>query len=130
MSRFAHFREILEEDTGLHYSYTAIRKILIASGHKSPKTRRTKKQKIPTSPAPGGNISAKCYRPMPAPLIGREPGNPPPFTGLLMMLPALSPAFIMEKNECLLGYLEVIRQTIERYGIPSELYPDKAGVFL
>jgi hypothetical protein len=35
----------------------------------------------------------------------------------------------MEKNECLLGYLEVVRQTIERYGIPAELYPDKASVF-
>jgi hypothetical protein len=35
----------------------------------------------------------------------------------------------MEKNECLLGYLEVTRQTILKYGIPGELYPDKAGVF-
>jgi hypothetical protein len=35
----------------------------------------------------------------------------------------------MEKNECLLGYLEVTRQTIEKHGIPSELYPDKASVF-
>jgi hypothetical protein len=33
------------------------------------------------------------------------------------------------KNECLLGYLEVTRQTIEKYGVPSELYPDKASVF-
>jgi hypothetical protein len=35
----------------------------------------------------------------------------------------------MAKNECLLGYLEVTRQTIENFGVPSELYPDKAGVF-
>jgi hypothetical protein len=35
----------------------------------------------------------------------------------------------MEKNECLLGYLEVLRQTIEGYGVPAEFYPDKASVF-
>lgn len=35
----------------------------------------------------------------------------------------------MCKNECLLGYLEVLRQTIENYGIPISLYPDKYSVF-
>ena len=35
----------------------------------------------------------------------------------------------MCKNECLLGYLEVLRQTLENYGIPISLYPDKYSVF-
>jgi hypothetical protein len=35
----------------------------------------------------------------------------------------------LAKNECLTGYLEVTRQTIENFGIPSELYPDRASVF-
>ena len=35
----------------------------------------------------------------------------------------------MCKNECLLGYLEVLRQTLEDYGIPISLYPDKYSVF-
>ena len=35
----------------------------------------------------------------------------------------------MCKNECLLGYLEVLRQTLENYGIPVSLYPDKYSVF-
>ena len=35
----------------------------------------------------------------------------------------------MCKNECLLGYLEVLRQTLETYGIPISLYPDKYSVF-
>ena len=35
----------------------------------------------------------------------------------------------MCKNECLLGYLEVLRQTLENYGIPISLYPDKCSVF-
>lgn len=35
----------------------------------------------------------------------------------------------MCKNECLLGYLEVLRQTLENHGIPISLYPDKYSVF-
>lgn len=35
----------------------------------------------------------------------------------------------MCKNECLLGYLEVLRQTLETNGIPISLYPDKYSVF-
>ena len=35
----------------------------------------------------------------------------------------------MYKNECLLGYLEVLRQTLENYGIPISLYTDKYSVF-
>ena len=35
----------------------------------------------------------------------------------------------MCKNECLLGYLKVLRQTLENFGIPISLYPDKYSVF-
>lgn len=35
----------------------------------------------------------------------------------------------MCKNECLLGYLEVTRQTLKNFGIPLSLYPDKYSVF-
>jgi hypothetical protein len=34
------------------------------------------------------------------------------------------------QNECLMGYLEVLRQTLTNYGIPGELYVDKAGIFI
>lgn len=35
----------------------------------------------------------------------------------------------MCKNECLLGYIEVFRQTAYDYGLPMQLYPDRAGIF-
>jgi hypothetical protein len=38
-------------------------------------------------------------------------------------------ALYMSRNECLQGYLEVLRNTIEAYGLPMELYMDRAGVF-
>ena len=33
------------------------------------------------------------------------------------------------ENECLLGYLEVLRQTLISFGIPQSLYPDRHSVF-
>lgn len=33
------------------------------------------------------------------------------------------------KNECLLGYLEALRQTLTNFGIPQALYPDRHSVF-
>jgi len=31
--------------------------------------------------------------------------------------------------ECLYGYLEILRQTIQRYGCPREMYSDRAAIF-
>jgi hypothetical protein len=35
----------------------------------------------------------------------------------------------MCKNECLMGYLEVLRAALTTYGIPQALYSDRAGIF-
>jgi hypothetical protein len=38
-------------------------------------------------------------------------------------------AVYMAKNECLMGYLELLRQTLSDYGLPIDIYADKAGIF-
>jgi hypothetical protein len=35
----------------------------------------------------------------------------------------------MAQNECLMGYLELLQQTLTCYGLPIALYADKAGIF-
>jgi hypothetical protein len=35
----------------------------------------------------------------------------------------------MCQNECLQGYLECVRQIVQKYGVPLDLYTDKAGLF-
>lgn len=35
----------------------------------------------------------------------------------------------MTENECLFGYLSILRQTSIKYGIPRELYTDRAAIF-
>ena len=35
----------------------------------------------------------------------------------------------MCENECLLGYNEMLRQTLEKHGVPREIYSDRSSVF-
>ena len=35
----------------------------------------------------------------------------------------------LSEHECLMGYNEVLKQTLLKYGIPEQLYPDRAGIF-
>ena len=40
-----------------------------------------------------------------------------------------STVYLLLTKECLLGYNEVLRQTLTHYGIPQSLYPDRYSVF-
>jgi transposase len=128
-ANFAHFREILEEETGLHYGYTTIRRILLQAGHKSPKTRRTKKQKEAHPPRPRREHFGEMLQADGSPFDWLGTGETTALHGYIDDATGTVTGLYMCKNECLLGYLEVTRQTIKKYGIPGELYPDKAGVF-
>ena len=38
-------------------------------------------------------------------------------------------ALYITDNECLYGYMELLRQTINKYGCPREIYSDRAAIF-
>jgi transposase len=126
-ANFTHFTEILV-GLGMKYSYTSIRNILTVAGHKSPKSRRPKKDRKVHLPRPRREQFGEMLQADASPfnwlgtgelsLHGYQDDATGTITGLYLC-----------KHECLLGYLEVTRQTIENFGIPSELYPDKASVF-
>ena len=126
MSNFKHFQELLKERENIDISYSTLYKILKGAGIKSPKKhrktklhhRRKRKEcegmmlQADGTPFDWFNIGEKYS------LHGFVDDATGKITGLYMC-----------KNECLLGYLEVLRQTIENYGIPISLYPDKYSVF-
>jgi transposase len=127
-ANFAHFREILAE-LGISVSYTSIRNIMREIGHKSPKSRRLRKDKQSHPPRPRRESYGEMLQADASPFDWFGTGETTAMHGFIDDATSTVTGLYMEKNECLLGYLEVIRQTIEGYGIPSELYPDKAGVF-
>ncbi|GHV93123.1 transposase [Spirochaetia bacterium] len=128
-ANFTHFTEILAE-YDITYSYTSIRNILIAAGHQSPKRRRPKKDRKAHPPRARRESFGEMLQADASPFewLGAGSGELS-LHGYIDDATGSITGLYLCKNECLLGYLEVTRQTIENYGVPSELYPDKASVF-
>ena len=126
ISNFKHFQEILEERENIKISYSALYHILRNAGIKSPKKhhktrlhhRRKRKE------CEGMMLQADG-----TPFDWFGDGQKYSLHGFIDDATGKITGLYMCKNECLLGYLEVLRQTLENFGIPISLYPDKYSVF-
>lgn len=129
---FRYFGDCLRQYENIDLSYTALRNIFSAAGIVSPESHRIKHKKpvhrprvrrdnfgdllqIDGSPFAWfnrfGNYKKYC-------LVGAIDDATSKITGL----------YITE-NECLYGYMEIMRQTIQRYGCPREIYSDRSAIF-
>lgn len=125
-ANFLHFQELLSEYEGIKLSYSALYDILRQANIKSPKKhRKTKKHHRRKRKAAAGMMLQADGTPhdwfgigMKYSLHGFIDDATGSITGLYMC-----------ESECLLGYLEVTRQTLKNFGIPLSLYPDKYSVF-
>ena len=125
-TNFSHFKDLLEERENIKISYSALYSILRSSGinskkaHKARKTHHRRKRKeaegmlVQTDGTPfdwfatGKRYSLHGY-------IDDATGK---ILGLYMC-----------ENECLMGYLEITRQMLKKYGTPVAIYSDKYSVF-
>ena len=126
ISNFKHFQELLSERENINISYSALYKILRQAGIKSPKKHRKTKlhHRRKRKSAEGMMLQADG-----TPFDWFENGEKYSLHGFIDDATGKVTGLYMCKNECLLGYLEVLRQTLENYGIPISLYPDKYSVF-
>jgi len=126
-TNFTHFRELLEERENIQVSYSTLSSILKGAGIASKRKHRTEGRRYrrrERRAAFGEMLQAdassydwfgngrRCA------LHGFVDDATGKITGLYFC-----------QNECLMGYLEVLRHTLAEYGIPGELYADKAGIF-
>jgi transposase len=125
-ANFTHFRELLEQHHGIVISYSALYNLLSSNGIKSPKTRRRLKPhrrrarrkqaglllQLDASPFAwfGGKAQYALH------------GAIDDATGQIT-------ALYICKNECLQGYFEIMRQTINNFGLPVSLYSDRHSIF-
>lgn len=125
-TNFCHFRDLLSEREKIKISYSALYNILKSNdinskkSHRDKKTHRRRKRKeaegmlVQTDGTPYDwfNIGKKYS------LHGYIDDATGKILGLYMC-----------ENECLMGYLEITRQMLEKYGSPVAIYSDKYSVF-
>lgn len=126
ISNFKHFQELLKEHENIEISYSALYNILKNAGIKSPKKHRKSKlhHRRKRKEAEGMMLQADG-----TPFDWFETGEKYSLHSFIDDATGKITGLYMCKNECLLGYLEVLRQTLENFGIPISLYPDKYSVF-
>lgn len=126
ISNFKHFQELLKERENIDISYSALYNILRNAGIKSPKKQRKTKlhHRRKRKECEGMMLQADG-----TPFDWFGNGQKYSLHGFIDDATGKITGLYMCKNECLLGYLEVLRQTLENYGIPISLYPDKYSVF-
>ncbi len=126
-SNFTHFREILNDIYHIDLSYSTIYRLLTKNNIKSPKKRRKKNKIHPLrerKAAEGLMLQADAT---PFPWFGDNTNYA--MHGFIDDATGKITGLYICKNECLLGYLEVLRQTLTTFGIPLSLYPDRYSVF-
>lgn len=125
-TNFTHFKELLEERENIKLSYTSLYKILSEYGikskkkHKDRKIHRQRKRKSHE----GDLVQADG-----TPFDWFKDGHMYSIHGFIDDATGKVLGAYMCEHECLLGYLEVLRQMLKNYGIPKCLYPDKFSVF-
>lgn len=125
-ANFLHFKDLLEEHENIRISYSSLYKILTSSKIKSPKKHRKTK------------VHRRRKRKVAAGMMLQADGSPHDWFGdknkcslhgFIDDATGSITGLYMCEHECLLGYLEVLRQTLNNFGTPLSLYPDKYSVF-
>ncbi|MDR1229863.1 MAG: ISNCY family transposase [Spirochaetaceae bacterium] len=126
-ANFTRFRELLEEREAIRVSYATLCRILKAAGIASKRKRR----------GGGKRFSRRKRRSRFGELLQAGAasydwfgtGERESLHGFIDDATGQITALYMAQNECLMGYLELLRQTLAVYGLPIDLYADKAGIF-
>lgn len=125
-ANIAHFQELLEEHEGIKISYAALYGILQKASVSSPKKhRKTQKHHRRKRKSAAGMMLQADGTPYDWFGAGRKQS----LHGFIDDATGSITGLYMCEHECLLGYLEVTRQTLRNFGIPLSLYPDKYSVF-
>lgn len=128
---FTHFKEIIKEELSVDVSYSSLHRLFAKNDIKSPKSRRRKKRNIHKSRERKAAFGMMLQADATPFAWFKQFGDTNRYAlhGFIDDATNTVTGLYISKNECLLGYLEVLRQTLVDYGIPASLYPDRYSVF-
>ena len=128
---FKYFAECLQHYEKIKVSYSTLRAIMAEAGIKSPEAHKVKKPKVHRPRIRRYNFG-DMLQVDGTPFAWFERfGDKKRYcmVGAIDDATSRITALYMTEWECLYGYLEIMRQTVERYGCPREIYSDRAAVF-
>ena len=126
-SNDTHFHELIRAPHGMTLSLSTLRRIVNAKGHRSPMKKMPRKPVHKTrerKPALGMMLQADA-----SPFDWMRTGQNHSLHGFSDDATGMVIGPYRCKNECMLGSLEVLRQTLAGYGIPQSSYADRSRLF-
>ena len=123
---FLHFKELLLEEQNISISYSSLISILKNAGYETPKKKkirhRTHRRKRKNHPGQLVQIDATPYE-------WFQNGKKYALHGAIDDATGNVVGLYMTQNECLFGYLEMMRQCCLDFGVPQTLYSDRHTIF-
>ncbi len=125
-ANFTHFQELIEKEENIKISYSCLYFNLLKNGINSPrKHHKTKLHHRRKRKAYFGELVQTDGTPFDWFDIGIKYS----LHGYIDDATGIPLGLYMCETECLLGYLEITRQMLSKYGIPETIYSDKFSVF-
>lgn len=129
---FSYFRLCLKEFENIDISLSTLRNIMKEYGLTSPESRKIKKKKIVHRPRLRRECEGDLLQIDGTPFAWFykfDDNKRYCISGGIDDATGKITGLYMTENECLYGYLEVLRQTCRIYGVPREIYSDRAAIF-
>lgn len=126
---YAYFTELLEEEFSVKCSVNWVKKVLNKIGYNSPNKYRAKKEEVAHLFRPPKEHIGELVQADGTPYDWFGDGHLYCIQGFVDDATGIPVGLYMTKHECLLGYMEAFRNMASDYGIPMQLYPDRASVF-
>jgi len=125
-SNFKHFQELLAVHHQIKISYSALYRLLTDEGEKSPKKRRRfKKHRRRKRREQAGSLVQIDA----SPFDWLGTGSMLSLHGTIDDATSQVTGLYLCKNECMLGYHEVIRRMVGVFGVPDAVYADRHTIF-
>ena len=122
-----HLTEMLSEREGISLSRSTVRRILLAGGVRSPRPRRASKRYIRRERYPQEGMLLQVDGSRHDWLQGRGPYLT--LVGAVDDATGTVPAALFRQHEDAHGYMLMLKETIERHGVPLALYSDRHSIF-
>lgn len=122
-----HLSELLSERFGIKLSSRSIRRILSQAGIKNPHSRKMPKKRRSRTRMPQEGLLVQCDA---SPFAWLEKRGPElALHGIIDDATGKILGLYFRPNEDLYGYLQVLKQMVQNYGVPRSLYSDRHTIF-